>query len=74
MAIPHRVPIAHEPAYHTDTIGRYDGGQFFAGKSEDETASIKIAEESLTGWLEDHAEFLPDDLGFDPPWDGLYDI
>ncbi|MEH1166848.1 hypothetical protein V6V47_15830 [Micromonospora sp. CPCC 205539] len=22
---------------------------------------------------EDHAEFLPDDLGFDPPWDGCYD-
>lgn len=22
---------------------------------------------------EDHAEFLPDDLGFDPPWDGIYD-
>ncbi len=22
---------------------------------------------------DDHAEFLPDDLGFDPPWDGLYD-
>ncbi|MET7879053.1 hypothetical protein [Micromonospora profundi] len=22
---------------------------------------------------EDHAEFVPDDLGFDPPWDGCYD-
>ncbi|BEL04846.1 hypothetical protein Q0Z83_030370 [Actinoplanes sichuanensis] len=22
---------------------------------------------------EDHAEFLPDELGFDPPWDGCYD-
>ncbi len=22
---------------------------------------------------DDHAEFLPDDLGFDPPWDGSYD-
>ncbi|MFG1881628.1 hypothetical protein [Micromonospora sp. NPDC049102] len=22
---------------------------------------------------DDHAEFLPDDLGFDPPWDGCYD-
>ncbi|GAA3911785.1 hypothetical protein [Actinoplanes auranticolor] len=22
---------------------------------------------------EDHAEFLPDDLGFNPPWDGCYD-
>ncbi|WP_328417362.1 hypothetical protein OG470_29075 [Micromonospora sp. NBC_00389] len=21
----------------------------------------------------DHAEFVPDDLGFDPPWDGCYD-
>jgi len=21
----------------------------------------------------DHAEFLPDTLGFDPPWDGFYD-
>jgi hypothetical protein len=22
---------------------------------------------------QDHAEFVPDDLGFDPPWDGTYD-
>ena len=22
---------------------------------------------------EPHAEFLPDELGFDPPWDGVYD-
>jgi hypothetical protein len=22
---------------------------------------------------DDHAEFVPDDLGFDPPWDGCYD-
>lgn len=22
---------------------------------------------------QDHAEFVPDDLGFDPPWDGCYD-
>jgi hypothetical protein len=88
MAIPHRVPIAHEPGYRTDTIGRYDGGQFFgsvtatigdmpdwqrhkrwhavlhrfdadgahtgseiwfAGTSENETASIMKAEERLTG-------------------------
>lgn len=21
----------------------------------------------------EHAEFLPDSLGFDPPWDGVYD-
>ncbi|WP_422739860.1 hypothetical protein ACN263_11935 [Micromonospora sp. WMMD729] len=32
----------------------------------------------LVDWSEeydgdDHAEFLPDDLGFDPPWDGCYD-
>ena len=152
MAIPDRVPIAHEPGYRTDTIGRYDDGQFFAsvtatladgaggdpdwprhkrwyavlhrfdaggrhtgsdvwfaGTSEDEGGSISKAEERLAGWLdelpgraygdiavglfqvtvdghvfglvdwsheydgEDHAEFLPDDLGFDPPWDGLYD-
>ncbi|GIE85999.1 hypothetical protein Are01nite_24790 [Actinoplanes regularis] len=37
MAIPERVPIAHED---------HD---------------------------EDHAELVPDDLGFDPPWDGSYD-
>ncbi|MEV6302082.1 hypothetical protein AB0M02_21890 [Actinoplanes sp. NPDC051861] len=152
MAIPERVPIVHEPGYRTDTIGGFDGGQFFgsvvatledgsgarddwvrfkkwwavlhrfdhegghtgsqiwfAGTSEDERGSIKRAEECLGGWLdalpgrvygdiairlfrveagghvfglvdwsqeydgEDHAEFLPDDLGFDPPWDGLYD-
>ncbi|WP_203898892.1 hypothetical protein [Virgisporangium aliadipatigenens] len=152
MAIPDRVPIAHEPGYRTDTIGSYDGGQFFgsvtatledgsgsrpdwprykrwyavlhrfdaqgvhtgsriwfAGTSEEESASVKRAEERLGEWLDalpghtfgdiavklfqvevdghlfglvdrsevydgqDHAEFLPDDLGFDPPWDGLYD-
>ncbi|MFI5925665.1 hypothetical protein ACIA3K_06725 [Micromonospora sp. NPDC051543] len=32
----------------------------------------------LVDWSEeydgdDHAEFLPDDLAFDPPWDGYYD-
>jgi len=152
MAIPERVPIAHEPNYRTDTIGRFDHGQFFgsvtatlqdeaasasdwsrykrwyavlhqfdadgghtgsqiwfAGTSEDEETSISRATERLAGWLEalpghafgdiaiklfqvtvdghvfglvdeselydgqDHAEFLPDDLGFDPPWDGCYD-
>ncbi|MEU4688921.1 hypothetical protein [Actinoplanes sp. NPDC023714] len=151
MAIPDRVPIAHEPGYHTDTIGTFDGGQFFgsvtatlepgagdddwprhkrwwavlhrfddagahtgseiwfAGTSEDEHGSIKKAEERLGGWLDalagraygdiavglfrveveghvfglvdwseeydgaDHAELLPNELGFDPPWDGLYD-
>jgi formate hydrogenlyase regulatory protein HycA len=30
MAVPDVIPIAHEPGYRTDTIGRYDGGQFFA--------------------------------------------
>ena len=154
MAIPDRVPIAHEPGYRTDTIGRFDQGQFFgsvtatledgtgsesdwyrykrwyavlhrfdtdgghtgsqiwfAGTSEDEETSVNRARECLGGWLEalpgrvfgdiaiklfqvnveghvfglvdwseeeeydgqDHAEFLPDDLGFDPPWDGCYD-
>lgn len=151
MAIPDRVPIAHEPDYRTDTIGRYDGGQFFgsvtatledgtggspdwarhkrwyavlhrfdaggahtgseiwcAGTSEDEAGSIAKAEARLIRWLDalpgrvfadiavklfqvevdghvfglvdesaeyeaDHAEFVPDDLGFDPPWDGCYD-
>nr|AGS49276.1 hypothetical protein [uncultured bacterium esnapd1.2] len=152
MAIPHRVPIAHEPDYRTSHIGRYDDGQFFgsvtatmeqgsggdddwtrhkrwyavlhrfdddgahtgsdiwfAGTSEDENASIDRADARLAEWLaalsghvfddiaiglfqvevdghvfglvdgsedydgEDHAEFLPDTLGFDPPWDGCYD-
>ncbi len=151
MAIPERVPIAHEPGYRTSTIGRYDGGQFFgsvtatledgggadddwfrakrwyavlhrfdaggghtgseiwfAGTSEEEGASIDRAEAHLADLLDalpgraygdiavklfqveadghvfglvdgseaydgDHAELLPDDLGFDPPWDGCYD-
>ncbi|MGI5191096.1 hypothetical protein ACQEVI_23350 [Promicromonospora sp. CA-289599] len=30
MAVPDVIPIAYEPGYRTDTIGRYDGGQFFA--------------------------------------------
>jgi len=30
MRVPEVIPIAHEPGYRTETIGRYDGGQFFA--------------------------------------------
>ncbi|MFD2792364.1 hypothetical protein ACFS27_02250 [Promicromonospora vindobonensis] len=30
MPVPDLIPIAHEPDYRTATIGRYDGGQFFA--------------------------------------------
>jgi len=30
VAIPQRIPIRHEPGYHTDQIGRYADGQFFA--------------------------------------------
>jgi formate hydrogenlyase regulatory protein HycA len=30
MAVPALIPIAHEAGYRTDTIGRYDDGQFFA--------------------------------------------
>ncbi|MGW1406659.1 hypothetical protein [Streptomyces sp. NPDC002403] len=30
MAVPAIIPIAHEPDYRTDTIGRYTGGQFLA--------------------------------------------
>ncbi|MEV6976341.1 hypothetical protein [Kitasatospora sp. NPDC093806] len=30
MSVPEVIPIAHEPGYRTDTIGRYRGGQFFA--------------------------------------------
>jgi len=30
MALPDTIPIAYEPDYRTDTIGRYVGGQFFA--------------------------------------------
>ncbi|MEV6344828.1 hypothetical protein [Actinoplanes sp. NPDC051851] len=136
MAIPSRVPIAHEPGYRTDTIGTYDDGQFFGSvtavlvpgdkrwyavlhrfdaggrhrESEIRAAgSPGEASELLTGWLgalpgrafgdiavglfqvevdghvfglidgseeydgEDHAELVPDMLGFDDPWDGLYD-
>jgi hypothetical protein len=30
MTVPEVIPIAHEPGYRTDTIGRYADGQFFA--------------------------------------------
>lgn len=30
MAVPEIIPIAHEPGYRTDTIGRYADGQFLA--------------------------------------------
>ncbi|MEU7752323.1 hypothetical protein [Micromonospora sp. NPDC049171] len=30
MPLPELVPIAREPGYHTDRIGRYAGGQFYA--------------------------------------------
>lgn len=30
MPVPDLIPIAYEPGYRTDRIGRYDGGQFFA--------------------------------------------
>ncbi|WP_214318522.1 hypothetical protein [Nonomuraea sediminis] len=28
MPVPEIIPIGYEPDYHTDTIGRWDGGQF----------------------------------------------
>jgi hypothetical protein len=30
MTVPEIIPIRHEPGYRTDTIGRWQGGQFFA--------------------------------------------
>jgi hypothetical protein len=30
VSVPDLIPIAHEPEYRTDTIGRYSGGQFYA--------------------------------------------
>ncbi|MDH6709187.1 hypothetical protein P3T27_005933 [Kitasatospora sp. MAA19] len=30
MAIPDLIPIQHEPDFRTETIGRFDGGLFFA--------------------------------------------
>ncbi|MET8981100.1 hypothetical protein ABZX85_36450 [Streptomyces sp. NPDC004539] len=30
MNVPDVIPIKHEPDYHTSTIGRWQGGQFFA--------------------------------------------
>ncbi|MFG3526695.1 hypothetical protein ACGF8B_08120 [Streptomyces sp. NPDC047917] len=30
MAVPEIIPIAHEPGYRTDTVGRYADGQFLA--------------------------------------------
>jgi formate hydrogenlyase regulatory protein HycA len=32
-----------------------------------------LVDESALYDGDDHAEFLPDGLGFDPPWDGAYD-
>jgi hypothetical protein len=29
MTAPEIIPIMHEPDYHTDTIGHWEGGQFF---------------------------------------------
>ncbi|MEV0351707.1 hypothetical protein AB0H88_38555 [Nonomuraea sp. NPDC050680] len=29
MSVPEVIPIVYEPDYHTDTIGHWDGGQFF---------------------------------------------
>ncbi|MEU7613602.1 hypothetical protein [Micromonospora sp. NPDC049204] len=31
MSLPDLVPIAHEPGYRTDRVGRYAEGQFYAG-------------------------------------------
>ncbi|MFD8596674.1 hypothetical protein ACFV1L_16895 [Kitasatospora sp. NPDC059646] len=33
MTVPELIPVRHEPDYRTATIGRWDGGQFFAGVS-----------------------------------------
>ncbi|MEV6200135.1 hypothetical protein AB0M64_09190 [Streptomyces sp. NPDC051771] len=30
MSVPEVVPIAYEPGHRTSTVGRWDGGQFFA--------------------------------------------
>ncbi|MEV7600919.1 hypothetical protein AB0O91_26465 [Kitasatospora sp. NPDC089797] len=30
MDVPELIPIRHEPGYRTDTIGRWQGGRFFA--------------------------------------------
>lgn len=30
MVVPDIIPIVYEPSYRTDTIGRYNGGQFLA--------------------------------------------
>ncbi|MET9657786.1 hypothetical protein [Streptomyces sp. NPDC006510] len=158
MSVPEVIPIRHEPDYRTSTIGRWQGGQFFAsvtavfpeGWSDDhwqsqkrwcavlhrfdgagrhldsrirftgttadgEKKAIAAACQLLTEWLdalperryqdiaiapfavrsegalfglvlEQHeddadeedddgvwAEFYPDGLGFQAPWDGYYD-
>jgi hypothetical protein len=44
MAVPARVPIAREAGYRTDTIGRYQGGQFYtavygAHRDDDQAAA-----------------------------------
>jgi hypothetical protein len=30
MAAPQRIPFTHEPDYRTNTIGQYEGGEFYA--------------------------------------------
>ncbi|MGW1179291.1 hypothetical protein ACWD4P_36870 [Kitasatospora sp. NPDC002543] len=30
MNVPDVIPVSHQPGYRTDTIGRWQGGQFFA--------------------------------------------
>jgi len=129
--VPERIPIAYEPDFRTDLIGRYDAGLFLAGGfcgitylhlfdaegrhqdsriglaeatlgADDPMARLQTEVDALPGrtfgniairpfsvehtdgqrWgLFDetvefgfpHAELRPDFLGFNPPWDGLYD-
>jgi formate hydrogenlyase regulatory protein HycA len=49
VTVPALIPIVHEPDYRTDTIGRYDGGQFFASL----TYAFSDAYRSADDW-QDH--------------------
>jgi formate hydrogenlyase regulatory protein HycA len=50
VALPERVPIAYEPGFRTDTIGRYAGGQFYAAIHGAHRAGEDSRDEEQLGW------------------------
>lgn len=54
MAIPGVIRIAREPSYHTDTIGRYRDGQFYAaihGAHRDDDKEVDYRRERLRWYV-----------------------